>query len=399
MKNSILDKTVREVTDTYEGAREYLVANGFSGWDDEGIFSQTAPYLTLKNALAAKGINETLFLENFISYLEMGKKETPPSVLDIKKLPRFSALLPCGLRNPFLALFEEFRKRTGWDSETLIEGNVNHELSLYSRLEEIEDSEDLPDLMITSDINNLFHRKLRERFIDAGCFSPAPEVTSPLFKESGLYDPEGNYTFIASNYLVMVVCKDKLGDRPMPGRWEDLLSPAFHKDLGIRGEDDFYCHSVSIPYYLLYGEKGVEQLALNIYDGYHPSQMVKLIDNPKAEGPSVFIMPHFFASKIQRKERVEIIFPEEGVFTSPVTLFIKKEKAEELKDLREFLLGREMADLCNSLAFPAAYSDQKEGLPGGTRLYWIGWDRVRKGDIQDLKNKIDTIYRRVLEPV
>ncbi|MDC7220059.1 MAG: ABC transporter substrate-binding protein [Spirochaetales bacterium] len=391
MENDVLQLSLTNSEKHYPGLSDFLKDMTGAG----ALFDSVAPYLTVGAALERWEINEELFFKELAERNQAAGEEKD---YDVKKsFPPFVALFPCGLRNPFSVLFDTFMEEWGKKNDFLIEGNVNHELSYYDYVDAVDDPDALPDLMITSDINSLFHKRFQDRFVDAGAFLPATTPTNPLFHRSGMADPDNKYGFIATNFLVAVVDRDKLGDRPMPERWEDLLAPEFAQSIGVRGEEDFFCHSVSIPYYLLYGKEGLEKLARNIAACYHPAEMVKLCNSPTADSPTVFIMPWFFAQRIVKKDRNAIIFPDEGVFTSPISFFVKKEKAEEFREILDFLTGEKVAQLCEEMWFPSAYSKSSPAFPEDKKLYWVDWSVVRDGDVAELKKEIDLIYEKALD--
>lgn len=388
-KDNLLNKTLKDVNTFYPDLLSLLPELNKSAFDS------IASYLTLGKALELWSINSEIFMEKLLKDVNDNDDVID---YDIKnRFPPFVALLPCGLRNPFVTLFDSFIEIWGEKQEALIEGNVNHELSYYEYADTIDHIDSLPDLMITSDINTLFHKRFQEKFVNIGSFVDPEAVVNPLFERSGMVDPEKRYSFIATNLLVAVVVKDKLGEREIPKRWEDLLDPQFKNSIGVRGEDDFFCHSVSIPYYLLYGEDGIIKLARNIEGRYHPAEMVKLCNSPKPDSPTIFIMPWFFAQRIVKQDKNIVIFPEEGAFTSPVSIFVKKSRSKRFKEILDFLKGEKLAQLCEELWFPSAYSSNSPEFPEDKKLYWIGWDTLRNSDLKDIKETIDTIYNNALE--
>jgi ABC-type Fe3+ transport system substrate-binding protein len=389
MKKNILAMTVDEICQTYNGSLSVFIENGFSQFKDEDFFGKVAPFLNLRQALAGRGIDEKQFLSLLKPFEDNGSFQDY-EIHD--RFPPFVALLPCGLRNPFMKLFENFTQSAGNNFESMIEGNVNHELSYYDYIDQVDSIDSLPDLMITSDINSLFHSNFQEKFINEHYFSPAPPMVNPLYDCSKMTDPEGKYSFIACNILVLAVDHERLGRRPVPERWEDLMDPLYENSLGIRGEDNFYCHSVTLPFYLLYGKESMAKLERSIHSCYHPAEMVKALNSKKEDRPAMFILPLFFAEKITDRERVSILFPEEGALTSPVSYFVKKEKARELKSLLDFLQSNEVAELCEGLHCPAAYSEKSTSIPQDVPLYWIGWDTVRNSDMGEIKKKIDKLF-------
>ncbi len=388
----LLKKNLNEVIASHPAARDLLQNRGEGVPVESAAFAQIAPFLSLEKALVQWSINEELFLQELAGQTEESEEE-----YDItRKFPPFVALLPCGLRNPFNSLLEAFLEKEGSDLPALVEGNVNHELSYYEYASQAESIDDLPDFMITSDINPLFHSRFQEHFVNAGAFMPSREVKNPLFLEAGMKDPRDLYTFMTTNLLVAVVDLDKLDGRKEPETWKDLLGEEYRKSIGARGEEEFFCHAITLPYYLMYGEKGIRELAQNIEGRYHPAEMVKFCNSPRKDSPAVFIMPWFFARKIVRKDRTKIIFPAEGAFASPVSFFVKKDKVEKYKPLLDFLTGPEMGALCEELCFPAAFTEESPLFPEGGRIFWVGWDTVRGRDLGQVKRDIDEILDEYL---
>ncbi|MGH0053709.1 MAG: ABC transporter substrate-binding protein [Sphaerochaetaceae bacterium] len=390
----LLKKNLDEVITAYPTALALLQNRGEGVPVESEAFSKITPYLSLEKALERWNINKDLFLKELEAQNPADEANTYYNLS--RRMPPFVALLPCGLRNPFNTLLETFLKQEERVIPALIEGNVNHELSFYEHVSQVEKLEDLPDFMITSDINPLFHTRFQERFVNAGSFMQALEVKNPIFLEAGMKDPENLYTFMTTNLLVVVADLDKLEGRAEPETWKDLLSREFRGSIGARGEEDFFCHAITLPYYLLYGETGIRELAQNIEGRYHPSEMVKLCNNPRKDSPALFIMPWFFARKIVRKNRTKIIFPREGAFASPVSFFIKKDKVETYKSLLHFLTGPEMGKLCEELCFPVAFAEESPNFPQNGRIFWIGWDIVRSKDLSQVKKEIDELLEGYL---
>ncbi|NLD99774.1 MAG: ABC transporter substrate-binding protein, partial [Fibrobacter sp.] len=175
------------------------------------------------------------------------------------------AMLPCGLRNPFKDLLELHitSNESHYKSFTyLAEGNVNHELSFYPLLDMVESVDELPDIMISSDINNCFHRPFMDRFIMKGCFETYnPFTPNNYLQKVNFYDPYNNVTMLTANMLVMAVDTEKLGLRKLPETWEDILDQCFNKSITMRGDDEFFCNAVLLPFFKDHGLNAIKTMA------------------------------------------------------------------------------------------------------------------------------------------
>lgn len=160
----------------------------------------------------------------------------------------------------------------------------------------------------------------------------------------------------------------------------------------MRGQDDFFCSGVLVPFFKLFGIDSISKLGASVCAGMHPSQMVKLIDSPSREIPPFYIMPWFFAKKIKQTDRIEIIFPQEGAFISPVQLLVKKSKAEEQANITEFLMSLELQQHCADNNFPSTHSLVNDIIPPEKNIFWIGWDFIYNNDLEEIKKNIGEIF-------
>ena len=194
---------------------------------------------------------------------------------------------------------------------------------------------------------------------------------------------------IGINPLVIVANLDEMGDRELPGCWKDLLDPKWKQSVILRGGSGFFCHAVLLPTYQRYGTEGLESLADNVRQGLHPSQMVKQID---AGAPgALYVMPEFFAHRVKHKERIAIVWPEDGALASPVTLQVKSSRIDELRPVLDFLTGKEVARVLVDAGFPVPYDDVT-GREQGKSLLWAGLDHFRMNDLLALNREIDDIF-------
>lgn len=387
------EQTVLEVIERHPAATGIFAAFGFP--DGEAL-RKTGAFLrikTLRKTLGRRGEELAAALERAIESERDGETLVGRDYRQAGLT--MVALFPCGLKAPLSRGIERFAAAAAPGARILMEGNVNHELNYYEYMEGIDESAELPELIVSADINSFFHLRFRERFLDAGVFEKLPAPTSPLFARSGLTDPEGQFRLIASNALVIVVDKTRIGNRPVPRSWEDLLDGRYERDITVRGDADFFCSAVLIPFHKLFGDEGVQALARNVLSGKHPAEMVKTAGTGNPEAAAILVMPYFFAKTIKRPENVEIVVPREGPLASPFSLFLKKNASVEGQALAEYLLGTEAAAVCSGAFFPAASEAGGESIPGADRLCWIGWDYIRDGDLGEKKKRVQDLFGSV----
>lgn len=159
----------------------------------------------------------------------------------------------------------------------------------------------------------------------------------------------------------------------------------------MRGQREFFCNGVLLPFFAMHGMEGVTKLARSIHSGCHPSEMVKLIDSGRDDVPPFYLMPHFFAQKIKRQDRISIIVPEEGAIVSPVQMLVKTSKREELREITDFLCGQAFGQMGADTFFPSTHpgvDNHLEGVP----LFWLGWNFLKSRDIGQLKGQIKEAF-------
>ena len=134
-------------------------------------------------------------------------------------------------------------------------------------------------------------------------------------------------------------------------------------------------------------------LAKNIKKGLHPSEMVKMIGKNQEDGAAVYIMPYFFAKRIN-SDKAQIVWPEDGAIASPVFILVKEKKMEEHKELLEFLFNQETGEVLKGRYFPVTHPDvDLSEFPDAVK--WLGWDFLAKYDIGRLKQEIREEFMRI----
>ncbi|MFM2290543.1 MAG: hypothetical protein RIS29_356 [Bacteroidota bacterium] len=310
-----------------------------------------------------------------------------------KKQPILLALLPCGLRNPFhQTILAEFPQYASFANEDIVvEGNLNYEKSFYGSLDRLTSTDSLPDIFISSDVNNLYYSSFRENMLQKDFFEVIVSEVNPLFQAADYNYPASEFNCFTTNVLVPVIDTQKLNDRPVPVSWDELLQGCFEKDITLRGDKDFFCNAVFFPFYKNYGKVALTELGRNTKTGLHPSEMVKKMNAGNGDGTCLYVMPYSFATKIRDKERFKVLTFREGGIISPVQMLIKKGAYTQHKELIDFILSSKMANTLNQNGFPTS-NPYGSGTPGFEKLWWIGPDFIATHDIAAIKDEMPELF-------
>lgn len=310
------------------------------------------------------------------------------------------ALLPCPVKVPIEQAFEEHLATLPSGRAAALccqlEGNANLESAYYNTVEQLTELDQFPDIIVSPGFNSFFERPFVERFIATGQFVSVNEYAGDTHLSAlGVCDPTNNYTMLAMNLLVPVVDHARLGDRPVPRCWADLLRPEYEGSIAIRGhKDGTFCETLLLTIYKDTGVAGLRSLGKNVRYGWHPSQMVKAALGSGPDAPAISVMPLFFAQNLRGKERYSVIWPDDGALISPVTMLVKKEKRQDLGDLLAFFAGPRVAAIFSGAFFPAVHPQVDNQLPDQASFKWIGWDYIINNDIKKLIATANLAFRQ-----
>lgn len=397
-----LEMRLSSLLAAYPETRPVFLAHGLGRLVTEEALKAIGPFLSLETALNSHGVAPETFL-GLLRQCDSGQSPglSPLDAPGMPEEPRTQAaatlltLMPCGLKVPFaraLARFmDTFQGLNNEAVEYFVESNLNHELSYYPYVSHIENLDELPDIIVSSDFNSFFHHRFYKRFVEPGHFVDVMDYPpNATFFKAGIADPQRQYTILCVNPLVIVADLEKTGHRPLPRRWADLLDPIWRRSITMRGNEHFFCHAVLMPLYKEHGPEAMQALAHNVLDGRHPAEMVKSAGSGRSA--ALYLMPHFFAHKIPARKAVKVIWPEDGALASPVSLLVKKEKAARLKPITDYLTGEELARVFAGAFFPSPHPAVEAGAALEGPLKWLGWDYIRANDMAQINAEIDLIF-------
>jgi ABC-type Fe3+ transport system substrate-binding protein len=313
------------------------------------------------------------------------------------------ALVPCPLKVPFENMINKYLQDCNYENQAelkcIIQANANNQYvysssSIYNDLVKKTNKDDLPDVIFSTGLNNLFHTEFSEKFISKGYFTEALKEKEYHFDELGFRDPLKFYTMFSINPLVIVVDLNKKGQLTSPKEWKDLTKECYKNNIILRGHKGAFCETVLLNIFKEEGVQGIKKLSENVKEGLHPSQMAKLISLKKKEGVFIYVMPYFFARTIVDKENVQIIWPDEGALANPVSILVKKDIKEEVKNLAEFIVGSEMGKVFSQAAFPVADMDVENNILKDKKLKWVGWSFIREENLEERMEYINSFFNR-----
>jgi ABC-type Fe3+ transport system substrate-binding protein len=390
------NEKLQTIADKYPILISEFEKNGMGNWFKPENLKKLGSFVSLQTLLNSSKIDAKQFVPVLNNILNKSDTISSSNMLEIQKSLHFLAMLPCGLRNPFKEFLENHiadnnELYTGLNY--LTEGNVNHELSYYPLLDSITSPDELPDIIIASDVNHFFHRPFIANFVKKGIFKTyCSYKPNSYFEQAGYPDPAGNFTMLTANMLVIAVDTERLNTRKMPETWKDLLTKDFENDIIMRGEDNFFCNAVMLPIYKDNGFESIVAMARNIKSGKHPAEMVKLAGSGKEEAATVYIMPYFFSQKILN-DKIKIVWPKDGAIASPVFMLVKNTVTEKHKKLLNFLISKEMGAMLLDRYFPFIHPEVDTASFPGT-MKWLGWDFLTNNDIGQMKESIQNVFMK-----
>lgn len=366
-----------------------FASNGFPQLADPEKRQTFGKRISLGQALELKGLDPDVFMGLLAAAVsrsadlrEAGLKCEPAAEIEV------AGLLPCPVRLPLLEEFEGLVRSLASQQGM----HVNYQLKAASQGiswlgDRLQGSlADLPDVFLSAGFELFFDRQRFGRFREEGAFSDLVgyEGVNPLFAGLGLRDPRKMYSIIAVVPAVFMVNLDELGERPLPRRWADILTPQFEQRVALPVADFDLFNAILVNLLKLYGKEGVERLGRSLLEPLHPAQM---LTSHKKKGlkPIVTIMPNFFTKMAQEGGALQAVWPEDGAISSPIFMLTKSSRAQELQPLVDFFAGKAAGEiLAHKGFFPSLHPEVDNRLEAGRSFLWPGWDWLDGQDLGEL---------------
>ena len=257
------------------------------------------------------------------------------------------------------------------------------------------DPSSLPAVIASIGFGDFWRREFVSRFVATGLFgSVLPKVVNPLFTEAGMIDPAGAYTIYGVTPYIFLVDHKKLGGKPAPRTWGDLLDPRYKGELVMCGDGDDMADAVLLNLYKEFGEDGLNRLAANTKSLMHSSRMAKVSGTNAPDAGAIFIIPLFFAESTKLPEHVEVVWPEDGAAASPLYFLAKKSESARLARLIDFFVHG-FGAIDSATWFIPLDGSRPSPLPPHAKLKWVGWDFVASQDVNTLRDELAIKFRRL----
>lgn len=209
-----------------------------------------------------------------------------------------------------------------------------------------------------------------------------PRECSQAFIEAGLVGP-CPLTIYSVSPFVMLVDRKRLGDRPMPQRWSDLLLPDYRGQVVISPEAAGG-NIALVSFYRMFGEEGVRSLMRNVAFSASASVMAVLPDRPRSIAASIYVIPWFFARARAAKPDEAIIWPCEGALSFPLWLLQRAAASDGARELTAYFTGEDFARESTALCLPTVCAASNESHScEHQHLQWVGWDFLENLDVAD----------------
>ena len=264
----------------------------------------------------------------------------------------------------------------------------------YDPLHLETDPDKLPGIIASIGFGDFFRKGFADRFVNTGVFEAVlPEKVHPLHEQAGIVDPEGRYTVYSLTPYIFMVDTVRLGDIPLPRRWEDLLDPKYRGQINMCGDGDDMADAALMCVYKDFGMEGIEKLAANAAGLMHSSRMGK--SGGAANGGGIYILPYFFAETSKQPKHMKVIWPEDGTAASPIYFLAKSSARPRLDKVLEFFT-KGFGEIPSTKWFLPLGGPVPETLSPDAKIKWVGWDFIRENDITKVRDELNSTFRRLV---
>ena len=255
----------------------------------------------------------------------------------------------------------------------------------FDRLRYVRDLADYPNMIVSAEHGNIFNRRFQANHLKMGAFkSCQPDGVAEVFRECGLVDPHGVFGVYALAPFVLLIDKTRLGALPVPRRWADLMDPIYRGQVVFGGwkREDQQRYRAYNKFFLVamakeFGLDGVRRIVANVPGLMHSAQMARFAGTDASMG-GIYVLPWSMADMCPRRNRTQIVWPEDGALAYPLWLAVKTSHAGVVAPLVEYFYGCELAATLNANRYPALAPGADPKLPEGARFKWLGWGFVRR---------------------
>jgi hypothetical protein len=265
----------------------------------------------------------------------------------------------------------------------------------YKDIWRTENANALPELISDFGNGDFFGNDFRRQWIDSAEYAPMGQYPSrPEFRKAGFIDPSGLLHVYGALPYVILADLQKLGSRPLPCRWADLLDPQYRGDLIIGGAHERPGEVILYNFHKEYGKEGLTALGRNVKEFWHGAQMAKAAGSGHPNGAALYVLPWFLAINNPHRDRTALVWPEDGMLTIPLYFIGKRNPGPVAKQIADFLTGPRWASMISRIGFAA--NPAGAAIPG--KLKWLGWDYLAAHDWEPLRAPLAAAFKQGYRP-
>lgn len=315
---------------------------------------------------------------------------------DKKRPLELFAEVPCPMKQRFRDAFEEFEKKyyeeTGKRFYTFVPTTCPSGIEIDDTVRDLmaaESLDDLPDICVSYGLEAFSTPKFRDIFISKGDFQSVTDISeTPFLNKEEFKDRYNCYNTIACFPQVMLIDRKKLGDRPVPKSWKDLMNPIYKDSISLPSGHGAIETTLLMHIYKEYGEEGIRAIDYNVKCSMGGSVAARTAGTNKTGAAAIYIMPWIFAAGAVKGDQIFIAWPEEGILAEPILLMVKSSLKEEQKPLLDFMLSDEVSTIFSENYFLSTHKNIPSKLPEGVKIKWLGWDYVFDHEMVEIYNML-----------
>ena len=300
----------------------------------------------------------------------------------------FLGRMPVPLRYGFAAGLDRAATQAGGRNVCFLMGNEWY--APFDDLLRSDPNTGFPHMILSPFTRDVLSVAFQQRLRSAGHGAAPGKPVHPAVSAAGLVDPAGLFSVFAVIPWVFLIDHRKLGARPVPRSWADLLDPVYHNQIVFGGwqrpSDGTYpdCNDfLLLTLYSRFGAAGLRAFAANTRAILHNTVATRLAGGNSDQGGAISILPWLQADICPRRDRTSVIWPEDGAMTMPIGFSVAATQHARVRPLLDFIHGDDYAAQLARNRYPAVWASLPQGLPPGARLGWLGWDYTRTHDMAE----------------
>ena len=315
--------------------------------------------------------------------------------------------VPCPMKQRFLTEYTAFEKRyaekVGRRPYAFVPTICPAHVEIDNTLRDfaaMTSPDQVPDLIVGQVFGDMLFTGFFDRFVKTGTFKqvidPAPLAPMRLDQFADRYE---TFNPLALFPEVLLVDRKVLGDKPVPRRMEDLLDPCYEGLLGLPDEHEYIGVRFLMHILQNYGEDGLAAIERNAVTGFAGPAGARTAGTNAEPRAAIYLTPWIFAAGAHAPGRVDIVWPEDGLFVQPIALLVKKHLRPENEPILEWLLSEEVGRVFADNHFISTNPAVDNRLPEDLSSFaWLGWDWIYDNDVAALRETLRERFGRFHRP-